>query len=119
VEFVKNIAPLIPEVAKRITLYASSRDRALIAANELYAYPRAGQSGEDLVLVKGIETVDASEHDTDLLGHSLFANSRPVVDDIARVLCDHFSPQKRKLLAAEKLGFRYWKFGTSSPGPPP
>src|SRR5207249_4488294 len=116
---VKDIAPLIPDVAKRITLYASSRDRALIAANELHAYARAGQSGEELVLIKGIQTVDASELDTDLLGHSLFANCRPVVDDIARIICDHFPPQKRKLLEAEKLGFTYWKFGTSSPSPSP
>ena len=70
-----HLEPRIVDTAQRITLYASSRDRALQVSRRLHDYPRAGDSGEELTVVEGVETIDASVIDTSLLGHSYFADA--------------------------------------------
>ena len=62
------IAARIKTVPGRMTLYASSGDEALRASQRLAGYPRAGQGGAGIVVVAGIDTVDASLVDTSLLG---------------------------------------------------
>jgi hypothetical protein len=47
-------------------LYASSEDLALVASKSVHGAQRAGDSGPGLVLVPGIETIDATGIDTSL-----------------------------------------------------
>jgi esterase/lipase superfamily enzyme len=42
--------------AERFTLYASSRDKALQASKLINKYPRAGDSGMDLVITSSTDT---------------------------------------------------------------
>lgn len=62
--FRRDIVPAIRPTARRLTLYASSNDKALIASKEVHGYPRAGESGEHLVVVDGVETIDVTAVDT-------------------------------------------------------
>lgn len=109
--FRRDIAPALAATRRPVTLYASSTDLALIASKEVHGYPRAGDAGPGLVVVPGIETVDATRVDTSLLGHSYFAEEKSVLYDIFNLIRDG----KR---ADERLGLRrvdgqpepHWEF---------
>ncbi|MDB4293325.1 alpha/beta hydrolase [Maribacter sp.] len=81
--FKRDIAPqMVSEINKPITLYASSEDVALKASKEIHGSPRAGDTNQGVVLVRGIETVDASAISTSFLGHSYFADTPSIISDI-------------------------------------
>lgn len=108
--FLRDIVSAIKQVGKRVTLYASSKDRALQLSDKLSTFPRLGESGNKLVVVPGIDSIDASDVDTDMLGHSYFAVAQRVVRDIEAVVCREAPMNLRtNLLAAEKNGLPYWK----------
>jgi esterase/lipase superfamily enzyme len=73
------LARSICSKAGKITLYSSHLDKALIASRKFHGYPRAG---EIVVIVKGMDTIDASAVNTSFLGHSHFGESRSVIEDI-------------------------------------
>jgi esterase/lipase superfamily enzyme len=75
----KGLAAAIRMKAERVTLYSSHLDKALLASKKFHGYPRAG---EVIVIVRGIDTIDASAVNTSFLGHSHFAESRSVLEDI-------------------------------------
>jgi esterase/lipase superfamily enzyme len=104
--FEHDIAPAMLKAAQRVTLYASSDDEALAVSKTVHGYPRAGQSGAQLTLVRGVDTIDASGIDTSLLGHSYFANQ--LVEDIFALLRNGLPPDERRLDPREKQGLRYW-----------
>lgn len=82
--------------ADRFTLYASSRDKALSAARRLAGgYPRAGQSGRGLVVVDGVDTVDASQLDTGLMSHSYFGDNDSLLTDLYTLIHDGHPPDRR------------------------
>jgi esterase/lipase superfamily enzyme len=97
--------------AERFTLYASNRDVALRVSKVLHKGPRAGDSGDTMVLSRGIDTVDASEANTSLfgLGHSYCADTRSVLDDMFDVLTNGTAPEYRfNLLERTSSGGKYW-----------
>ena len=104
--FERDIAPAMLKAAQRVTLYASSDDEALAVSKTVHGYARAGQSGDQLTLVSGLDTVDASGIDTSLLGHSYFANQ--LVEDLYALLRNGLPPAERRLDPREKQGLRYW-----------
>ena len=55
----------------RVTLYASGNDRALNASQKAHRFPRAGDARGGVLLVEGIDSVDASLLETDYLGTRL------------------------------------------------
>ena len=74
-------APRLQRLASRFTLYASDRDMAMAAPRHASGgHPRAGDSSEAIVVVAGMDTVDASAVRDDLFGHEYFGESRPVLD---------------------------------------
>ena len=94
-----------------MTLYASSADRALRASKAFHGHPRAGDSGEGLVIVPGVETIDASETSGGLLGHSYFAEDRRTMEDIFAILQTGQRAQNRfGLEAVDADRGRYWTF---------
>lgn len=109
--FKRDIAPALAVAGAPVTLYASSVDRALIASQKIHRYPRAGESGKSLVVVKGIETIDATDVDTSFVGHSYFAESTSVLSDIFYIV-------QGKLRAKDRFGLQeaqneagpYWRF---------
>ncbi|HEV3219097.1 MAG TPA: alpha/beta hydrolase [Candidatus Acidoferrales bacterium] len=109
-EFV-HLANGMQPAAKRITLYASSNDEAIRASKLIHKYPRAGESGADIVVVKGIDTIDASKVDTSLVGHSYYADKRTVLSDMFYLLQDGKPPSERHgLEAKDSAKGIYWEF---------
>lgn len=109
--FKRDIAPMLAQNANHVTLYASSRDQALVASKLVHGYPRAGDSGSNLVVMPGLETVDVTEVDTGILGHSYYGNSVPILRDLALLFGESASAARRPWLEpAERDGQKYWVF---------
>jgi len=92
VVFRDEIAPRLTSPGSRVTLYASSQDQALVASKIFNGAQRAGDSRDPLLLA-GIDTIDASNVVTDLLGHSPFVPS--VLMDIYSLIRDGRAPGER------------------------
>lgn len=109
--FQNDIAPKITKTAKQVTLYASSKDRALVASRNVHGYPRAGESGDNLVIVEDVDTIDVTEIDTSLLGHNYYGDSDSIVADIYQVLHKGEPASNRPRLEASFIKqLRYWIF---------
>lgn len=111
-ELFRRLARQFPSSVGPITLYASSRDAALVAAAKFAGYPRAGQGGQDIVVTAGIETVDASAVDTSLtgLGHSYYADASQVLSDLFAFFQGSPASKRFGLRAAKGKDGPYWVF---------
>ena len=98
--------------AYRYTLYGSSKDKALAMSKKIRkGYPRAGDGGNNVVVVGGIETVDASAVGEDMfdLGHDYIASQRILLADLNAVIRKSEPVAKRfGLKALSKGGLAYW-----------
>lgn len=94
--------------ADRYTLYASSNDLALRASERLARYPRAGQSGPAIIVIDGIDTIDASHLDTGLMGHSYYGDRTSILADLFALIRNGLEPARRFGLAATENG--HWTF---------
>ena len=108
--FKEQFLPTFMAMGQHVTLYASSKDKALKASDELHGgEPRLGQAGSALFVEPGIETVDASQVDTDFLGHSYIAASATLLTDLRRLLHDHLrAPDRPKMQTRGSDALRYW-----------
>ena len=107
--FLQDVAQVLPKVARHVTLYSSSEDKAMRASKSFHQYARAGDAGSEPVVCEGIDTIDASQAETDLLGHSYVLNARAVIGDMADVICRGLPPEQRNLTRVETNGHCYWK----------
>jgi esterase/lipase superfamily enzyme len=94
--------------ADRYTLYASANDVALRASQQLVRYPRAGQAGAGIVVVDGIDTIDASLLDTGLMSHSYFGDRTSLLFDLFSLIRNGLAPGERFGLSRADAG--YWVF---------
>jgi len=113
--FTREIGPAILGKGPRVTLYASSNDKALAASREVHGgYRRLGESGKDLVVLQGLDTVDASTVSTEFLGHSYFGDSDTVMSDLKYVIRKSLPPEQRERFALERVTDaaigQYWRF---------
>lgn len=107
--FKRDIAPIFVNLRKPVTIYASSNDMALKASEVVNGYPRSGLTGKHLVVVEGIETIDASAVNTSLMGHSFYAEEAAVLEDIFYLINHRARAEKRfGLKSTEKHGSKYW-----------
>ncbi len=120
-EFRDRFAPAIARMARRATLYASSNDRALLASTKVHGYTRAGLSGEHLVAVAGIDTIDASPIDTSLIGHSYYGDNPQLIRDLRALVDDNLPAENRewleKILGKSEVG--WWVFRANAAEEPP
>lgn len=109
--FKRDIAPqMVSLVQKPITLYVSADDVALKASKALHGYPRAGDAGDGIVLIDGIETIDATGIDTSFLSHSYFADTTSIISDIFDLIKTGKRANSRKQLKLIELrNSIYWK----------
>lgn len=109
--FREDIAPKIVGDGRRVTLYASQVDRALALSKQVHGGPRAGESGEGIVVIPPMETIDASAVDTSFDGHSYFGDNASVISDVFYLIRDGKKPAERFGMSQEKLGEQvYWAF---------
>ena len=107
----RNLAHRILSKARRVTMYASSNDRALRISNRFNGAPRAGDTSSDIVIVDGMDTIDASTVDTSLVGHFYYGENRSILSDIYSVLRTHApAAQRFGLRPAQYRGEDYWLF---------
>ena len=108
--FRRDAAPALVEVSRHVTLYASSDDQALIASRKVNGYPRAGDSGEFIVVAPGIETIDVSGTDLSLLGHSYYGDNETMLRDLYDVVRGRLPASQRSLLIQQNSGpMVYWQ----------
>lgn len=107
--FRRDIAPAMAASGVPVTLYASSNDKALMFSERLNAFPRAGESGSRLLVIPGVETIDASSVRTDFMNHSYFAESKSVISDIFNIIRNQKSANDRfGLVPKDSPNGRYW-----------
>lgn len=106
--FKRDIAPRIQKVAERVTLYASSNDKALLVSKRIHGAPRAGDVESGIITLPGIDTIDASLVDTSLVGHSYYGDNRSIISDMYLLLNLKLPPDRRNLLPKDVEGGRYW-----------
>jgi esterase/lipase superfamily enzyme len=107
----RQLSAAISSQSGRVTLYASSADLALIASQQFHKYSRAGESGKNIVILRGIDTIDATRVDTGFLGHSYFADNRSILADVFSLFRYDLPAQSRFGLEPEKWNqMSYWSF---------
>jgi esterase/lipase superfamily enzyme len=108
----KQFVKQFKQKADRLTLYASSNDKALKASMSVHGgYPRAGIAGADITIVDGLDTIDASDVDTSFMGHSYFGDNRSIISDIFYLIKHGFSPSDRSGLKPKTIqNLGYWFF---------
>ena len=92
----------------------------MIASRAFHGYRRAGESGDKLVVVPGVDTVDVSAVDTSFIGHSYYGSNSTVLADLFELMHGSKPPDQRKWLRTMQLGaLKYWKFLRQHVGAPP
>jgi esterase/lipase superfamily enzyme len=104
--------PMLPQVARQATLYASSMDRALVASTKVNGEPRIGLVGPHLHDLLGIHTIDVTPVDTSLLGHSYYGSHPLLLKDLRALIELGSAPSFRQWLAASTINGRQpvWRF---------
>ncbi len=110
-EVFADLASRILPTGERITLYTSNNDEALrLSKNAAGGYPRAGDAADGIVIVDGMDTVDASLVDTSFLGHSYYGENASVLTDISNLFRTRQAPGGRSgLRRADHNGSEYWE----------
>src|SRR5258708_37300160 len=110
--FKEQILPRLTKWNTSVTLYASSNDKALKESGNAHGdYSRAGLAGKDLVVATGMETIDATNVNTDFLGHSYVVEASPLLTDLTLLINEHMRAARRPRLAPHEMGTStYWEF---------
>jgi esterase/lipase superfamily enzyme len=112
-----RLAQLLPTVrgmAARFTLYGSSDDEAIRASHAVHGYDRAGEGGDRLLISPGLDSIDASGIDLNLLGHSYYGDVVLALADLAQLL-DGRNPGERHLQSHRRGQLPYWAFVLPAP----
>lgn len=106
-----QLADALKRAAARTTLYASASDKALLISKQLNAYPRAGDTGAGVVIVDGIDTIDVTAVDSNLVGHYYYGDNRSVISDIFLLFTEGLPPTSRPMLRSDGVAPRlFWRF---------
>ncbi len=104
-------AEQLPSAGERITLYGSARDQALELSQTFHRYPRIGDFSDGVVVMPGIDLIDATAVDTSLTGHSYYADGTSVLADLFYLLRFGLPPAERdRLEAVGPADEEYWRF---------
>ena len=108
--FKNEIASKIVAKARHTTLYTSRTDLALIASRYFNRRNRVGDSGPEVLIIDGIDTIDATAVDSSLLGHTYYGSNVTVLDDLGQLLQNQ-PIESRHYLKSIVHGLRpYWAF---------
>jgi len=99
--------PQAARIARHVTLYASSRDRALRTSHKVHGHARAGEAGPHILLLPEMDTIDVSAVRSDLTGHGYLEE---LLGDLELLLTRDAAPDERPGLARATRGERtYWR----------
>jgi esterase/lipase superfamily enzyme len=104
----RQISSGIVTTGDRATLYASSNDLPWAMSQQFHAYPRAGEGGDNIVVVPGIDTIDASAVPSGFFGHSYYAGTRTILSDMYELVKHGAPPPRFGLKPASKENQTYW-----------
>jgi esterase/lipase superfamily enzyme len=109
----RQLAAKMKQSTDSLTLYVSQTDKALKASKDLAKYARVGQGGSKVVLLSGIDTIDATQVDKGFfwdVDHSYFGDSASVVSDLWQLIgCDWKVAQRDALKAVGSGDPRLWR----------
>jgi esterase/lipase superfamily enzyme len=111
-----DLAQQIKGLAKGVTLYAASNDRALMASRNFWGHYRAGDvPASGPLIVPGIDTIDVTAASTDVfaLNHSDYAESNDLLTDIGRLIGNGRRPPDLrfdKLKPVNSSTGEYWRY---------
>lgn len=111
--FRNDIAPALAAAGSPVTLYASAKDLAMVASQQIGGAPRAGDTRQGVVVVKGVETIDATKADTNVwgLGHDYVADSPKILHDLHDLIVSRLrAAQRGNLEEVAAEGGIYWRF---------
>lgn len=110
-----NMVQTIRPIANRLTLYTSDQDLALSVSRRLHgSRPRAGQAGDDILIMDVIDTVDMTALGEDMLGHSYFANDASALSDMLTLFTVAQGPEARcGLVPRSASRGEHWQFDPS------
>jgi esterase/lipase superfamily enzyme len=107
--FARSLAPALTGIARRVTVYVSSHDRALDVAKAASSYPRVGQAGAGMQVLPGIDVVDASQAEEGEFGHAYLGTSNAVLADLRAVLAGVPASARRLERRQRPDGLVYWE----------
>jgi esterase/lipase superfamily enzyme len=116
-----NLARTIKGLAKNVTLYVASNDRALIVSRNFWGSYRAGDvPPAGPLILEGIDTIDvtAASTDTFAINHSGYASNNKLLEDIGELLKTGLRPPEMRILKPGKISGPtgdYWRY---VPAPP-
>ena len=87
----RNAISRLTQLAGRFTLYFSTNDFALRLSRRFNSCDRTGEKG---IVARGLDTIDASAIEGDMLAHSYWGE-RTVLSDISELLKGDRSPRER------------------------
>jgi esterase/lipase superfamily enzyme len=109
-EVFEGLAGAMATAARRVTIYASSNDRALWLSKFFNGARRSGDSN-GLTLVESTDTIDASNVARgDWLQHSVYGDCAPVLDDMHYVMLGLEADKRAGLKKIEVPPRHYWAF---------
>lgn len=106
--FRRSFAPALQKIAQRVTVYASRYDKALDLAQTASSYPRVGQAGAGMVLIPGLDTIDASSAGPTEFGHGYFSGSNAVLTDLRDLLLER-PASARRLQPRQRGSQTFWE----------
>lgn len=107
-----GVWPQVKTLGQHYTLYASTRDKALMISGQIHDMQRIGDAHK-VITADGLQTVETTAASGGLLGHSDFAGN--ALDDFRAVIWYSLAPANRCVLQTSNAGgSTYWVF--AAPG---
>jgi esterase/lipase superfamily enzyme len=108
--FLQRYGPQLIGADHKVTLYASSRDLALLASSILHYGFRAGYIFlKNPAILEDMDTIDATDVGTALLGHSYYADSCSILSDMYSLFnLERSASERTNLRSATSLSGTYW-----------
>lgn len=113
--FISHYADNINNIFDHTTLYMSSTDTALLASDLVNESNRVGDTREDVLVAKGMDSVDMSNLDKGVfsLGHSYISENNRALDDLYYFLVKGIEANMRRLKSlVNKAAQTYWSLHT-------
>lgn len=106
----KELSSVFRLNSESTTLYASANDKAMGISKTLAQHKRAGDAASGMVVVDGVDSIDVSALDTDMVGHSYYGDNRSIIADIRKIIKQGLSPAQRGLKSAGVAPNFWWMF---------